>query len=137
MTQTTGKPPLGDDVTDQDKFLGHVSDIVSHGVSYLVSRRSLAVTEAKVAAIRVVLVRVLALCAVVILCGTWALLCFALAHWLVSAQAVTVPLALLAVVLANIVFLLVIALCARNLVSSLTLETSLNPSEPLNRQGKI
>ena len=129
MTKTTDNEKLISDLADQESLLNHASDAARHGFRYLMSRASLAVTEAKVAIISLVFIIVLALVAVIVLCATWALACYALSYWIVASLGASVPIALLVIIVANTVLLAIVAVCARNLVGSITMKSTLDPSE--------
>lgn len=113
---------------DGEALTEQAIDTVQSALDVVLSRAALAVTEAKVAAISLVLVVVLALLALIIVAATWGLASYALGYWLGSTFGWSMGKILLSVIAANLVLLVLIGLASKSLISDITLKTTLSAS---------
>lgn len=108
-----------------DKLVDDLYAAVSSTSEYAKSKLALAAVEAEIASLSVMMAMVLALCAAVLACSVWALLCFALAYWLVSQELLTHIQATLTIVGVNGVALGLVMVSIRSLLKSISFKHSL------------
>ncbi len=103
-------------------FLQHTNEAYKYAVGYASALVTLVVAEAKLALANIILVAMLSIIAIILICSTWALTCFAAASWLIAIAGLSTWAASLCVALMNLLLLLPTTYIALSLLRSIKIE---------------